>query len=462
MAVSAGLVPAKTAGLLPVPGGSSFVFEFANGLLLALFAAAAVDVVLGVRAAPAGPGRLGQAFSALWRRDHYLFGGWSAGWRSALGGWLFAAGLVCYEISVTFCNSMARENWAWVDGLLSPVLDWAAFLCFGAKILLGTRYTWRSLGVAGCLYFIARWTYFNSQNIWWIGITVAVMAAKDQPLGRPLRSFLISGLLSVCLVAGLHFAGIVAPDMVSERGGLLRGTYGYGHPNTFGGLVFGLVLAYALLRAKRVRWGDAAILAAVGVFLMVGPASRTAALCTLLLAALLALCRLRRGHPLPRFTRWGMPALVPLLAAVSYLLPLRLVKIGPWNSDFGPAWLARLDALLTYRLSLTWTAYRHYDVKIAGQVLNDWPPLDNSFAFSLYQFGPVVALLLALLLMAALWGMARQNRRVELFCLLTMLVYAFMEMQSFHLTTNPAALLLCGAVYCLPPDRWPGLEPADP
>lgn len=423
------------------------MFEFANGLLLALFAAALVDAVLAVHTAVPGAGRWVRAGRSLWREPHFLFGHWGAAWRTRVGFWLFAVGLAAYEIGVTFCNSMARQNWPWVQDILSPLLDWVAFLCFGAKILFGTRYTWRSLGLAGCLYFIARWTYFNSQNIWWIGIAVAVMAAKDVPLDRALRGFLAAGILSVGVVMALHGAGIVSPELVSERLGELRGTYGYGHPNTFGGLVFGLVLAWVLVRAKRLHYADAALLFAVGVFLMVGPASRTAALCTLLLAVLVVWCCLRRGKPMPRAAAWGAAAAVPLVAAVSYLLPLPLVKIGPWNSDFGPSWLARIDQLLTHRLSLSWTAYRVLDLKIAGQVLPEWPPLDNSFVFAAYQFGPVVALLLAVLLTATLWHTARQNRRAETCCLLVMLVYAFMEMQSFHLTTNPAALLLCGAMY---------------
>lgn len=81
----------------------------------------------------------------------------------------------------------------------------------------------------------------------------------------------------------------------------MRGTYGYGHPNTFGGLVFGLVLAYALLRAQKVRWVDCLLVFAVGVFLLVGPASRSAALCTLALAVGLVFCRLRAGHSVPRW-----------------------------------------------------------------------------------------------------------------------------------------------------------------
>ena len=44
-------------------------------------------------------------------------------------------------------------------------------------------------------------------------------------------------------------------------------------------------------------------------------------------------------------------------------------RIGPWASDVGPAWLGRLDGLLTCRISLAWAAYRVLPIKIAGQML---------------------------------------------------------------------------------------------
>ena len=423
------------------------MFAFANFLLLALFAAAAVDVVLAVRRQGGAKAALGW----LWRTDHLLFGGWQAQTRLRLAEPVFAAGLALYEVSVVFCNSMLRETWPWVQGTLSPLLDAAAFACFGAKILLGTRYNWRSLGQAGALYFIVRWVHFNSHNIWFIGIAIAVLAAKDADLSRVMQAFFAAGLAALAAVLVLHFAGIAAPSPYSERVGAYRPAFGYGHPNTFGGLVLGLAAAWAMVRLKKIRWADIGVIAAAGVFLMAGPACRTAALCALLLAALLAVHKLRPGlcarGPVPALCA----ALVPLEAAVSLILPLFFVKIGPWNTDFGPAWLARLDGVLTNRLSLTWVAYRMYDIKIAGQTLLDWPPLDNSFAYALYQFGPVLALLLAALYAAALYRCARAGQGAALCCLLALLVYAFAECQSFHLTTNPAALLLWGAVYAQRP-----------
>ena len=436
------------------------MFEFVNILLLALFAAAVVDTVLALRRAEAGAGRLRRAFAWLWRTEHPLFGGWCADFRQNAGPWLFAAGVAVYELNICFCNSMARENWPWVQGVMAPVLDALLCLCFGLKILFGTRYSWRSLGFAGCFFFIARWVFLNCQNIWWIGLVLAVMAAKDVPLKLPLRAYLCSGGAAMALVVGLHLAGIVAPGLTSERVGEFRSTYGYGHPNTFGGLLLGLILAYAMLRAKKMRWGDIALIFAGGVFLFVGPGSRSAALACILLALALAVYRLR-----PRlFAGRAVPALaaslVPLVAAASYILPLFLIKIGPWNNDFGPAWLAKLDALLTNRLSLSWCAIRLIPVKIAGQVVLDWPPLDNSFIFSLYQLGPIVTLLWAGALAFVLYTLAKHGRTPEALCLAVMLFYAFMEMQSFHFTTNPTVLLLCGALYALPRERWPDRDTA--
>ena len=173
--------------------------------------------------------------------------------------------------------------------------------------------------------------------------------------------------------------------------------------------------------------------------------------------ALLAAAKLhtRRGpRPGSRALAAGCAALVPLLAAVSYSLPLFVVKIGPWANDIGPAWLKKLDDLLTCRISLAWAAYRVFPIKIAGQMLPDWPALDNIFVYLLYLTGPVMVVLVCALMMAALYGYARRGQWQAVACLITMLAYGYMESQVTHLTSDPAVLLLCGAVYALPAARW--------
>ena len=172
---------------------------------------------------------------------------------------------------------------------------------------------------------------------------------------------------------------------------------------------------------------------------------------------LLALAKLytRKGpRPVGRLAAGGCAALVPLLAAVSYILPLFVVKIGPWANDIGPGWLKKLDDLLTCRISLAWAAYRVFDIKIAGQFLQEWPALDNIFVYLLYLTGPVMVVLVCALMMAALYGYARRGAWQTVACLVTMLAYGYMESQVIHLTSDPAVLLLCGAVFALPRDKW--------
>jgi len=299
------------------------LFGFANGLLAFLALAAVLDFlpVLRHRRVPA----------VWWGEERLLFTTRYASVRQKYGAWAFLLGVMVYEFIVVFNNSMARENWPWLQTRVSPVLDWVMYLCFGFKILLGTKYNGRSMVCAGLLYFVARWVYFNGQNIWWLGLCVALLAAKDVPLRRVMKAFLACGVPTLALVELLHFAGIIAPDAASERNGSYRLMFGYGHPNTFGGVMFGLLLAWVLLRRARLTWPELAGVAAVGVFLMVGPKSRSAALCTFLLVLLLALAKLRtrRGlHPGSRPLAALCAATVPVLAAVSYILPLFVVKIG--------------------------------------------------------------------------------------------------------------------------------------
>ena len=425
------------------------MFGFANALLLLLAAAVVIDFVPVLRR------RLSPA--AWWRDERPLWGARGMALREKYGQRAFLLGVMVYEFVVVFNNSMARENWPWLQTRVSPVLDWVMYLCFGYKILLGTRYNGRSLVCAGALYFVARWVYFNGQNIWWLGVCVALLAAKDVPLRRVMKAFLACGVPTLALVEVLHFAGIIAPHALSERNGSYRMMFGYGHPNTFGGVVFGLLLAWVLLRREKLRWAELGAIAAVGVFLMVAPKSRSSSLCVLLLVLLLALAKLRTrkgARPAGRVLAGCCAAVVPLAAAVSFILPTFVYKIGPWMNDIGPVWLKRLDDLLTSRISLVWAAYRVMDVKIAGQMLPDWPALDNIFVFLFYLVGPVMLVLVCALMMAALYGYARRGQWHAVACLVTMVAYGYMESQVIHLTSDPAVLLLVGAIFALPTERW--------
>ena len=370
----------------------------------------------------------------------------------------FLLGVMVYEFIVVFNNSMARENWPWLQTRVSPVLDWVMYLCFGFKILLGTKYNGRSMVCAGLLYFVARWVYFNGQNIWWLGLCVALLAAKDVPLRRVMKAFLACGVPTLALVELLHFAGIIAPDAASERNGSYRLMFGYGQPQH---LRRGDVRPAAGVGAAAPHQADLAGTGGRGRRGRV-PDGRPQ---VPVRGALHVFARFAAGTGKAAHPQGAAPGQQTAGSALRghgagagrgqlYFTAVRREKIGPWANDIGPGWLKKLDDLLTCRISLAWAAYRVFDIKIAGQMLPDWPALDNIFVYLLYLTGPVMVVLVCALMMAALYGYARRGQWQAVACLVTMLAYGYMESQITHLTSDPAVLLLCGAVYALPTARW--------
>ena len=425
------------------------MFGFANGLLAFLALAAVLDFlpVLWHRRSPA----------VWWGEERLLFTTRYASVRQKYGAWAFLLGVMVYEFIVVFNNSMARENWPWLQTRVSPCWT-GSYLCFGFKILLQTQNT-----------MAAAWSAPGCCTLWRGGSTSTGRTSGGWgfawPCWPPGRAAApcdegISGLRrdALALVELLHFAGIIAPDAASERNGGYRLMFGYGHPSTFGGVMFGLLLAWVLLRRARLTWPELAGVAAVGVFLMVGPKSRSAARSARFARLLLALAKLRTRRATPGQQTAGSSLRGHGAGAGRSQLYFTAVrrKIGPWANDIGPGWLKKLDDLLTCRISLAWAAYRVFDIKIAGQMLPDWPALDNIFVYLLYLTGPVMVVLVCALMMTALYGYARRTGSGGPWpAFWSYLAYGYMESQVTHLTSDPALLLLlCGAVFALPRGRW--------
>ena len=88
------------------------MFGFANGLLAFLALAAVLDFlpVLRHRRSPA----------VWWGEERLLFTTRYASVRQKYGAWAFLLGVMVYEFIVVFNNSMARENWPWLQTRISP------------------------------------------------------------------------------------------------------------------------------------------------------------------------------------------------------------------------------------------------------------------------------------------------------------------------------------------------------
>ena len=213
-----------------------------------------------------------------------------------------------------------------MQGQLAPVLDMIMYTLLCGKILLGTRYTWRELICAGVLYFCGAVGIFQrAEHLVFgpcdgaVGSQSCAAAAQFAGVFRLRRAHAGAG-------GSAAFAGIIAPDALSERSGSYRLMFGYGHPNTFGGIVLGLVLAWVLLRQAKITWAEIAAVAGVGLFYT--RARRLGLLrCARFAGSAAGLRqtggRAQRAQAHRRAVRRHE---VPVVGAISYILPLFVVK----------------------------------------------------------------------------------------------------------------------------------------
>lgn len=429
------------------------MFGFANLLLLGLFAGGlylgAVSIArktpLREMLSPAGEQRL-------------LFGSWGTGWRETLGQVCFLAALGSHLFQIAFLHSQLNGLYPEIVGPLDALLDTLLGICVMIKILLGTRYNGYQLGFGFCVYFILRWAHFNSHNIFFITALFLVMAAKDVPLRKSLKLFLAvnGGSTAFIMLSSLvGLLGLTPTHTIvywyGDSGAAV--TLGYTHWNALGGLLLGTTLGWALLRREKLSWPDYLGIAIIGALTFFVVDSKTTGL---LIFGVVVCCLIDRF--LPGMRRWkALPWLgaagAALLAVGSAAEPTLLkgeVVIGQYGQitvEWWPAILQKLDVLLTGRLFMMMEACKHLTVKIAGQMIPEFPPIDNCYLYTLLILGPVAFALVWAGAAVTVFRLLRRGRLLPGLLLLVALVYALMEVQYLHMNANPTLLLLAGAVW---------------
>lgn len=421
------------------------MFEFANFLLLGLFAAGLISLLPVVSRK--------QSIRAWWNDEALLFGNWGGVCREKLGRICFYAALGLYEFAMLFCyssvNSLAPEL---VDSLLIVLSDGIAVL-LAVKILLGTRYDGQGLLVSGILYFIARWVHFNAHYIWWIWLVFFILACKDVSITLSMKILLATGIPTFLLLSIL-WAFRCIPDYSYDG----RMAFGTVHPNVASGILLGFLLAWLIIKRCHLSWGDIAITGLCMVFCEIFPHSRTAFGATAVLLVLLLIVKLledrNRLRPAGRLIAALLTACVPLTCLLSFWLPMLFDDTA---SPLNPI-AVKLNDVLTGRIYLTARAMEYYPIKIAGQMLDRMQAsdlyLDNVYAYMLYALGPVMLFLSCCLVMYAIYQYARMGQWVITCCFIAMVAYSFAENQVLRLQVAPLNLLLVGAVFALPTKRW--------
>ena len=354
----------------------------------------------------------------FWNQECLLYGNWAEDVRESMGRWTFSAAVLLLQVETFFLNSLVRELIRpGMYELYTEVVDFAYMWLLVAKLLFFTRYSGKQLLVGGSFFFCLRWVYLNNHSFWMIIGVLFALAAKDVKLRRLLRFCLIVSVVCACLVIGGALVGII--PSLTEEGQRVRNSFGYGWHNTAGAVIFSICLMYLCLkRITNITCLDLLMSVMAAAFCFLGPNSRAAGICILLLQVCVLMARFVPSG-------WKIAEKIFFLLPVaafgsSYILSLFYTPENPL--------LYAINQMFSGRLELGHEALSATRIAIAGQGLwNETFLVDNFYVYLWIYAGPVASVLIWGAVSILLWKLVHNGSETEVIGMIVMVFYATQE-----------------------------------
>jgi len=372
-------------------------------------------------------------------------------------GKLAATQEITYLILLAVIGLMAF-NYTTMSGVEFP--EWlrhlvllAAALTALARIIFDRGCSWPGLllgALLAGLFFVVR---SRSMQGYLLELAALILGAQGIRFKKIVKVYFAVSLAALLVTMGLALGGVIE-NLVYERAGRTRMSFGIAYPTDFCAHVFFLTCCWAWIRGRRIGWAEIALIAALALFCLVFCDARNGAACLLLLAAGLSYVKLRRSAAARKGGDYRMNRVVsgilcgsmPLCAAL--MIGLSLLYNG---SSSG---MVTLDLLLSGRLELGRRAFDAYPVTFFGQFVEmtglgnslthtgEYFWLDSSYVNILLRLG-ILALLSVLAVFVYASTRERKNGAWErLFILAVIALQCMIEHHLIEIGHHPFLLLM--------------------
>ena len=331
----------------------------------------------------------------------------------------------------------------------------ASVAMLAAREALFCRWNRRTLALFAivCLVcvngYLAHWTALA-------GTCLFAFCARNLDMKRlmAVSCALVAVVMTITIACSL--AGIIPriDTMRYEEGSpFARYSLGFRHPNTVGILTFGIISALMVVKEESIRMRHLVAMFALTLVVFAATLSRTMVMCCMLLLVLAPIAiKLPRRFVKSKLLMWAVTLFVPVLAMTS------LALIACFDPDV--KWMQTVDALLSSRLSLAHTAFRHCGIAVWGHpislptvelwmmegdafVWKEAPiPVDCFYAAAVLHSGIVPTAAFVLLYSLACMDTLRTSRIATTAVLLTIAIYAVCENGAMHFYYIPAVMCL--------------------
>ena len=341
--------------------------------------------------------------------------------------WIDTAYIVCLAVFLayrTFFNTMIRHDFGikrckpaelcWLVFMVLLIMIRALYLrCYSKVELL--------IAVSFCICILLSWRH--ARVYWFLMVPLLIVGAKGISFDRIVKTFLIvvgavigiSLILSLAgVITNLRYVRYIDSAVSSERIEAARYAFGTTYPTTFSEFVFFLSAAWLYLRRKVLRFYDVVLLAAVTVFLFLGPNAMTDSVCVALLALIAGVMIFLR-HKSEQASETARKICTPLIGTTGLCAVVMTVLMLLYDKMV-ESWRV-LDSIFHNRLFLGNVGVRDYGIHLFGKKVKyhttgadvslvgrpDYFNLDSSYHLILINFGIIILLFIVGFFTVSAW-----------------------------------------------------------
>lgn len=371
--------------------------------------------------------------------------------REKLSEYLMYFTLTIWFSSEVLLNSYIEKVLLWENEDLNSVIALLTTVLLVIQIVFFQHYEKLEIALLGIFSVVILIATLKSGYNIIMSTWLFIVASKHVKIESVVKLTYVILMITVSIIIIMYFGGWINERMM-YRGGIIRHSWGFKHPNWLGVRIYQLILIHCYIRRRKINIFDYAIIAFGVWFIYKVPNCQTAYFS--LLAFLIMVWLFEIGDRLVG----GRDFLAKILIAGSGIsnigsVALSLINVKEYRI------LDSIDHTMSSRFSWCHKSIAYYGIKLLGQKIDLYANkfgvtihrfyVDTAYVAILIRYGVIVYLIFSALYIGAMIYCYRQRNYMMVIILATYALYGIMENTFFSLTQNIFLIALSFPLYSI-------------
>lgn len=359
--------------------------------------------------------------------------------------------IVWYTTEIIFNTTLKSVFGIKID-LLNSITNYLVLMLLVLHIIFFQKYKMKEIIIIAVISIPMIISAVLSSAFSLLSAWLFVVAAKNTEFEKIIKTAYKVLCIMIPIVIVMRFLNVIE-DYTTSRGGIIRYSLGFSHPNQLGLRIFQLIVCHLFVNRNKLRKYDYCLIIALSIFSYLVPNSQTSYISMMILTILLLIYTIIEERSKILTAVFGKALLI--LSALFNILSIcwSIINVKEFRI------LNQINTLLSTRFSNCHKVFQIYGIPLFGQqvyifederktigILNKLY-LDNGYMVLLLRYGLIAYIIFSV---GYLYVMSYLKDRKQYFIVIVLFVYALygvMENGIFMISHNIFLIIFADVLY---------------